>query len=440
MPFTIEDVSTVKKILHVEIPNEKVVLELDNAYEKLKKTAKLKGFRPGKTPRSVLEQYFKKDVHADVSSKLIQDSFLDAVKEKELKIVGDPKIEPPPFDEKGPYKYDATIETKPVIADIDFKGLQLKKNIYKISDEEIEAQLKMLQKNLAQQKTIEDARPAMENDYVLITYEGFKDGKPFEETAKTENFTIRLGQGRISKDFDSQIVGMQKGERKEVKVHFPEGYFNPKLENLDILFDVTLNEIREEILPEIDDEFAKNLGGFNTLDELKTKIIENLTQGYKKRIEQELNEQIFSALIAKTQFEVPEIMVEFELENIISDAERSFAYHNTSLEALGLSRETLSVKYRDTAEKQIRRHLILDKIIEQEKLVLKDEELDEGFKNMSESFNQPVEEIKKFYRQNKDKLDYFKHTLLEKSAINLIIENSTIENIEQVQEKAGEKV
>lgn len=440
MQFTIEDVSTVKKILHVEIPNEKVVLELDNAYEKLKKTAKLKGFRPGKTPRSVLEQYFKKDVHADVSSKLIQDSFLDAVKEKELKIVGDPKIEPPIFDEKGPYKYDATIEIKPVINDINFKGLQLKKNFYKISDEEIDAQLKMLQKNLAQQKTIEDDRPVMENDYALITYEGFKDGKPFEETAKTENFTIKLGQGRISKDFDSQIIGMKKGERKEVKVHFPEGYFNSKLENLDILFDVTLNEIREEILPEIDDEFAKNLGGFNTLEELKKRIIENLTQGYEKRVEQELNEQIFTALIAKTQFEVPEIMIEFELENIISDAERSFSYHNTSLEALGLSRETLSVKYRDTAEKQIRRHLILDKIIEQEKLALKDEELEEGFKKMSESFNQPVEEIKKFYRQNKDKLDYFKHTLLEKSAINLIIENSTIENVEQVQEKAEEKV
>ncbi len=343
MSFTIEDVSTVKKILHVEIPNEKVVLELDKAYDKLKKTAKLKGFRPGKTPRSVLEQYFKKDVHADVSGKLIQDSFLDAVKDQDLKIVGDPKIEPPSFDEKEPFKYDATIEIKPVIADIDFKGLQLKKNIYKISEEEIEAQLKMLQKNLAQQKTIEDDRPAMENDYVLITYEGFKDGKPFEETAKTENFTIKLGQGRISKDLDSQVIGMKKGERKEINVHFPEGYFNSKLENLDILFDVTLNEIREEMLPEINDEFAKNLGGFSTLEELRKRITENLTQGYEKRVEQEVNEQIFSALIEKSRFEVPEVMIEFELENIIADAEKSFAYHNTTLEALGLSRETLSV-------------------------------------------------------------------------------------------------
>ncbi|MFH1975437.1 MAG: trigger factor [Pseudomonadota bacterium] len=436
MQFTIEDVSTVKKILHVEIPQEKVALELDKAYEKLKKTAKLKGFRPGKTPRSVLENFFKKDVHADVSSKLIQDSFIDAVKEKELKIVGDPKIEPPAFDEKGPYKYDAAIEIKPVIADIDFKGLQLKKNIYKISDEEIEAQLKMLQKNLAQQKTIEEVRPSREGDFALITYEGFKDGKPFEETSKTENFTMKLGQGRITKEFDTHVIGMKAGEKKDFSVNFPEDYFNSKLAGLEITYSVTLNDVREEILPEIDDGLAKNLGSFTTLEDLKKAIRENLDQGYKKRVEQELNESIFSSLISKTEFEVPEALIDFELEQIIADAERSFSYHNTSMESLGLSREILSEKYRDTAEKQIRRHLILDKIIEQEKLTLKDEEIEEGFKKMSESFNQPVEEIKNFYRQNKDKLDFFKQTLLEKNAINLILESSAIENIEQVQETA----
>lgn len=436
MQFTIEDVSTVKKILHVEIPQEKVALELDKAYENLKKTAKLKGFRPGKTPRSVLENFFKKDIHADVSSRLIQDSFINAVKEKELKIVGDPKIEPPAFDEKGPYKYDAAIEIKPVIADIDFKGLQLKKNIYNIGDEEVEAQLKMLQKNLAQQKTIEEFRPAREDDFALITYEGFKDGKPFEETSKTENFTMKLGQGRITKDFDTHVIGMKAGEKKDFSVNFPEDYFNPKLAGLEIAYSVTLNDVREEILPEIDDDFAKSLGSFSTLEDLKKAIRENLDQGYKKRVEQELNESIFSSLISKTEFEVPEALVDFELEQIIADAERSFSYHNTSMESLGLSREILSEKYRDTAEKQIRRHLILDKIIEQEKLTLKDEEIEEGFKKMSESFNQPVEEIKNFYRQNKDKLDFFKQTLLEKNAINLILESSVIENIEQVQETA----
>lgn len=434
MEVTIEDISSVKKILHIEVPHDIVMQEINNAYDALKKTAKLKGFRQGKIPRSVLESYFKKDVHADVSNKLLKDSFIDAIREKELKIIGDPKIEPPEIDEKSPFKYEATIEVRPEISDIDFKGLALKKNIYNIGEKEVDAQLKMLQKKLSQLKTIEEVRPAANDDYALITYEGLKDGQPFEETAKTENHMMKIGLGNFTKDFDNQIIGMKPGEKKEISIHFPEDYFNPKLANIDIVFDVTLNEIREEILPEINEEFAKNFGEFNTLEELKNKIKENLTQGYEKRVEQELNEQIFTDLISKTQFEVPETMIGYELENIITEAERSFAYHNTSLEALGLTKEALSEKYRDVAEKQAKRHLILDKIIEQEKLSLKDEEIQEGFKKISEDFQQPVEEIKEFYSQNMDRLNYFKQTLLEKNAIALILNNSNIENIEAVME------
>ncbi|MFH2046661.1 MAG: trigger factor [Pseudomonadota bacterium] len=430
MEVTIEDISTVKKILHIEIPLDVVMQEVDNAYDNLKKTAKLKGFRQGKAPRSVLESFFKKDVHADVSNKLLKDSFIDAIREKDLKIIGDPQIEPPQLDEKSPFKYEATIEIRPEISDIDFKGLNLKKSIYPIGEKEIEAQLKMLQKNLAQQKTIEEARPAATGDYALITYEGFKDGEPFKETEKTENYTMKIGLGNFTNEFDNNVIGMNQGENKEISIHFPEDYHNPKLANLDIVFNVTLNEIREEILPEIDDELAKNFGENKTLDELKNMIHQNLKIGYDKRVDQELNEQIFKDLISKSPFEVPETMIQYELENIISDAERSFAYHNTTLEAMGFTKEILKEKYIDVAEKQAKRHLILDKIIEQEKLTLKDEELDDGFKKMSEEFNQSVEEIKQFYIQNTDRLNYFKQTLLEKSAINLILEKSNIENVE----------
>ena len=153
-------------------------------------------------------------------------------------------------------------------------------------------------------------------------------------------------------------------------------------------------------------------------------ILDNLKQGYEKRSEQELNEQIFTSLIAKTEFDVPDTMVDMELEGIIEEAERSFAYRNTSMEEMGLTREKIAEKYRDTALKQVKRHLILGKIIDQENLNLDDEELESGLKEMSESFNQPLEEIKKFYDQNPDKLGYFKHTLLEKKAIKLIIDNS----------------
>jgi trigger factor len=430
MQVSVEDISSVKKTLHIEIPEADVTSELDKAYNELKKKAKVKGFRPGKVPRSVVVRMFKKDVHADVTSKLVQSSFMEALKETDLNVVGTPQVDPPELQDSGPYKYDATVEISPEIEDIDYKELTLKRTNYKISDEEIDTQLKMLQKNMAQHQIVEPARPAQDGDFVLIDYEGFKGGRPFAETAKTENFNLKIGEGPIIKEFDDQLVGMQPADSKEFAVNFPADHFNDKLKDLEISFQVTLNEIREEVLPAIDDVLAKKAGQYESLDDLKKVITDNLEQGYAKRVDQELNEQIFSDLIAKSEFEVPDAMVDMELEGIVNEAERSFAYRNITLEQMGLSKESIAEKYRDTALKQVKRHLILGKMIKQEDLSLSDEELEEALTEMATSFNQSVEEIKKYYDQSKDKLEYFKHTILEKKAIKLIIDSSKIEDVE----------
>ena len=438
MQVKVEDVSSVKKVLHIEVPEDTVTRELNDAYQQLKKTAKVKGFRPGKTPRSVLERMFKKDVHMDVSSKLLQDSFVEALKETDLNIVGNPKIDPPQLEEKGPYKYDATVEIKPEIDKIDFKGLSLKKALYRITDEEMDAQLQMLQKNLAEQIPVTEDRGVKENDFVRIDYEGFEDGKPFSETQKTENFTMKIGAGAISKTLDENLIGKKPGEDVEITVNFPEDHFNKKLANHEITFHVKLHEIREEVLPEIDDEFAKKLGPYETLDDVKNAITDNLKQGYEKRVEQELNEQIFQELIERTEFELPESMVEYELDGIVDEVEKTLRYYNKSMEDQGLTRESLAEKHRETAERKVRRHLILGKIIDQEELALSDQELDAGFNEMAQAVNQPVEAIKSYYNKDQNNLEFFKHTLLEKQAIRLIIESSTIEEIEPELEKNTE--
>jgi trigger factor len=429
MQFTVEDISSVKKTLHIEIPRDEVSRELEKAYNQLKKSAKIKGFRPGKVPRSVLERMFKKDVHADVSSRLIQNSFIDVIKQTELKIVGNPDLKPPELTADSPYKYQATVEITPEIEDIDFKGLKLQRTRYEASDSEVDIQLKTLQKNMAKYEKISDNRPVQDGDFVLVDLEGSKDGEPVPEFAKVENFSMQIGKAAISDDFDRQLIGMQAGDSKNFKTQFDKDHPNDKLAGQEITFQVTLSEIRQEILPAIDDELAKKAGSYETLDDLKKIIMENLKQGYEKRMEQELNEQIFSGLIAKTEFEVPDALVEMELQGIIDEAERSFAYRNISLEEMGLSRETIAEKYRDTALKQVKRHLILDKIIDQETLSLTDEELEDGLKEMAENFNQPLEEIKKYYGQNQDKLEFFKHTLLEKKAIKLIIDSGIIKDL-----------
>jgi trigger factor len=431
MKVTVEDQSSVKKILHIEVPQADVARELNGAYQQLKKTAKIKGFRPGKAPRSVLERMYGKDVNADVTGKLIQSAFMDALKETELKIVGSPKVDPPDLDAQNPYCFNAEVEINPEISDIEYQGLELTRTNYTASDEELDLQLTMLRKNMAKSEKISDDRPVQADDVVLIDYEGFKDGKPFEPTKKTDNFMVKIGDGQIIKDLDDGLIGMKVGEEKQIEATFPEDYFKKELVGEQVTFHVKLNEIREEILPELDDDLAKSIGDqFDSLDALKEKIRENLQSGYTKRIEQELNEQIFTQLIEKTEFEVPDTLVDAELDQIMKDAERSFEQSNQTFEDVGLTRESLMEKYRPTAEKQVRRHLILSKLVEQEALELSDEELEKGFQEMADTYQQPVEHLKGYYNQNKEGLAFFKHTLLEKKALNLIIDKGRITEVE----------
>ncbi len=437
MKVTVEDRSSVKKALHIEVPAEEVSAKLDEAYKNLKKTAKVKGFRPGKAPRSVLERLYGKEVKADVAAQLIQSHVLDAIKETELEIIGSPKVDPPELEGTGPYKFEAQVEIKPQIEDIDFKGFKLKKTLYKVSDQELDVQLKMIQKNMAKREKIDQQRPARMDDIVLVDYEGFKDGQSFEAARKTENYVMKLGEASIHQQFDQGVVGMEVGQTKQISVTFDQDHPNGQLAGQTVDFQVTLREIRQEVLPEINDELARSIGErFETLEDLKEQIRQNLQNGYDKRAEQEINEQIFTQLLAQADFEVPEAMVEMELEHIIRDAERSFQYHNMTFEQVGLTIEKLREKYRDTAVKQVRRQLILNKIIEQEKLELTDEQLDKGFQEMADTYNQPVEEIKAYYSNNQGGLDAFRHILLEKEAIKLIIDNSEIEEVEPEPETA----
>jgi trigger factor len=438
MNFSVEDQSAVKKKVTIEVPPEDVTRELDKAYKELKRNAKVKGFRPGKTPRTVLERLYGKDVRADVSSRLIQDSFIEMLKESEMNVVGRPEIDPPELKVGEGYTFTATVEVTPELEPFTLEGFQLKKTLYRASDEEVDAQLEMLRNNLARMVPIEEERPAAEGDYVVVDYEGLKDGKPFADTQRTENFSMKIGDGLIHADVDKALTGLKPGDSTEVAVTFADDHFNEKLAGLDISFLVDLKEIREQQIPQIDDEMAKRLGEFETLEDLKAKIRENLSVGYTKRQEQELNEQVFEALLAQQDFEVPESMVNQELDTIVAEAKQKFAYHNTSMEELGLDDEGLRAKYRETAINQVRRHMILARIIRQEELEVSDEALQTGYQEMADSFNQPVDVIRQFYAQHPDRVDVFKHALLEKQAIKLIIEKSSIEEIEPELEKPAE--
>ncbi|MBI9074909.1 MAG: trigger factor [Desulfatibacillum sp.] len=438
MQVTVEDLSSVKKVLHVEVPAEEVKKALDSSYAELKKKAKVKGFRPGKTPKSVLERLYKTDVEADVSGEIISDSFRDAILQTELKIVGPPDITPPPIVPDAVYAYDATVEIFPELPDLDLKGIELSKNMYKATDQEIDTQISMIRKNMASLETDEEDRPAKEEDFVLVDYEGIcPDGQP-DELRFTENFTMEVGTGRILKDFDDQVVGMKRGEEKDFEVTFPEEYFNKELAGKHVKFHVMLKEIRKQILPELDDDFARDLGEYTSMEQLRNSIRDHLQQGYDRRAEQETDEQVYQALLGRVEFEVPETLITHEVSGMVSESERALSYRDMTIEDTGTTKEELESRYREPAEQQVRRYLLLDKIVEQEKVELPEEELDAAFKGMAESLRQPFEMVKKYYASDAEQMSMLRHTLLQKEALKYVKNLNEIKEVELELQKEEE--
>ena len=438
MQVKIEDKSSVKKMLSFEIPKEDVIKELNSAYNELKKKADVKGFRKGKIPRKVLENRFSKDVHADVAPRLIQEAFIEAIKEHELNIVGGPQMDPPELDPQNAYCFDITVEIKPELDDVEFEGIALEKTKYEISEGEVESQIHMIQKTMAKKETVKDERPVKEDDFVLIDYQGFFNGDAFDKTPRIENYVMGIGRDTsLPKEFSEKLTGVIPVQDLDIDVTYPEDYHDEDLKGKTIVYKVKLKEIQEEILPEINDDLVKGLGKFETLEDVKVSIRDNLDKGYAQRIKHELSEQVFQNLLEKVEFEVPEAMIEGELNGITMEAEQAYAANNTTLEDAGLSRDILKTQYRDVAEKQARRHLILDKIITQTALELTDEELEKSFEEMAMGMNAPVDAVKNYFNTDPKQLEYYKHTQLEKKAIDLIIEKGSITEVEPDAVKEG---
>ena len=431
MQVKIEDKSSVKKVLSFEIPKKDVAKELNKAYSELKKSASVKGFRKGKIPRKVLENRFSKDVHGDVAPRLIQEAFISAIDEHKIDVVGAPQMDPPEFEPEKDFAFDITVEVKPVLDDVEFEGIELTRTKYEISDAEVESQIAMIQKTMAKKESVTEERPVKDGDFVLIDYEGFLNGEPFDQTPKVENFILEIGKPGMPKEFSEKLTGAIPVQDLEVEVSYEDTYHDENLKGKTIVYKVSLKEIQEEILPELNDDLAKGLGGtFETLDAVRDSIRDNLKKGYTQRIKHELSEQVFQNLLQKYEFEIPEAMIEAELNGITAEAEQAYKANNTTLEEAGLSKEGIRAQYRDVAKKQAGRHLILDKIITQENLELTDEELEKSFEEMAQGMNASVDAIKNFFKMDAKQLGYYKQTQLEKKAVDLIIEKGVVTEVE----------
>ncbi len=399
MKTDVEEISSVKKKLNIKIPEDEVKKEIDSFYEDLRKKAKIKGFRPGKAPRSILERQFKDYVKAEVMQKLIQDTYPTALTETNLHVVSNPLIDPGELEGGKPFVYSATVEVKPEIKVDGYVGLNVEAKKEEVKDEEVEERLKGLQNLHASLKTISDERAIQTGDYAIIDYEARMDGRTLEE-GKAIDATVEVGSGRFIPGLEEKLVGLKPKEESEIEVTFPGDYGFSKWAGKTISFHVRIKEIKEKVLPPLDDEFAKDLGDYSSLEELRTYLRKEIEREKEMVFQQKLKDQIMDQLLETTVFDVPDGLVEEQVKAMVSDIKLRLSTQGLELDKIGLTEEKLRGDYQEPAKKQVRTFLILEKIASQEGIAASDEEVEERMEEISEKTHQKLEAVKRYYEKN----------------------------------------
>jgi trigger factor len=424
MKANVEEISSIKKKVSIEIPEDQVAKEVNSFYKDLGKKAKIKGFRPGKVPRNILERYFKDYVKTEVIQKLIQDTYPQALSENDLQPVSSPVIDPGGFEQGKPFQYSAVIEVKPNIPLEEYTGLKIEGKKEEVKDEEVEERLKGLQNLHANLKTISEARSIQAGDYVIVDYEASMNGKPLEG-GKAIDFTVEVGKGQFIPAFEEKLIGLKLEEEKEIEVSFPEDYGYQKWAGKTPAFHVKIKEIKEKILPPLDDEFAKDLGDYSSLDELRAKLKGEIEGEKELALKGQLKNQMVDQLLEATPFEVPESLVEEQAKVLVSDTKLRLAAQGVAFKDLNVSEEKLQEDYRAIAQKQVKTFLVLEKIADREKISATDEEVEDHLKEISEKTHQKLDVVKRYYEKN-GLLPEVKAGIIREKILNFLLEKANV--------------
>jgi trigger factor len=424
MKASVEEISPIKKKVSVEIPEDQVVKEVESAYKDLGKKAKIKGFRPGKVPRNILERYFKDYVKTGVIQKLIEETYPKALSETHLEPVSPPVVDPGEFESGKPFQYSAVIEVKPDIQLGGYKGLKIEGKKEEVKDEEVVERLKALQNLHANLKSISEVRPIQAGDYVIIDYEASAGGKPLEG-GKAIDFTVEVGSGQFIPAFEEKLIGLKPEEEREMEVSFPEDYGYQKWAGKTVTFRVKIKEIKEKILPPLDDEFAKDLGDYSSFEELKAKLKGEIQKEKELAAERQLKDRVVDQLLEANPFEVPESLVEEQAKTLVSDTKLRLAAQGVDLKNLGISEEKLQGDYRAVAQRQVKTFLILDRIAGQEEILATDEETEARLQEMAERMRQKFDVVKQYYEKN-GLLPEVKAGIIRDKTLNFLLEKADI--------------
>lgn len=413
MQVTVEEAGVHTKRLKVVLPAATVKKEMEKAYGKLSSEVSLKGFRKGKVPRPVLERNYVTRVKYDVGEKLIQDTYFDALAETKIDAVTHPEISSQLFADDGAFIYEAEVAVRPDFSLGEYKGLEIEHDGGVATEEEIALALDTLRRDMAPLRSVEE-RGIQLGDVAVIDFQGYHEGKVMPQV-KAENYSVDIGSGRFGEEFEKCVMGLKATEKTTREIDFPEEFPNPLLAGKKIEFKIAIKDIKERVLPELDDDFAKDAGKeFTTLDELKKAIGDKISKEKQEAGAGALADKIMMQLLSRHDFEVPARLVAFEVNALVKEMEDRLLAQKLTLESAGVKRDELVEQYRDVATKRVKGDFILKKIAEVEEIKLVDTDIEQGFQRISRQYNMQIDEVRKYFASRDDLLPFMNELLSEK--------------------------
>lgn len=396
---------------------------VEKAYRKNVGKINIQGFRKGKAPRKIIERYYGAEIfYEDAVNIVLPDAYDNAVKENNIFPVDQPEIDIKGEIEKGKdITFTAKVTVKPEFELGEYKGVKAQKVTSRVLKKDIEAELEKKREMNSRMVPVED-RPVEKDDVANIDFEGFCDGVPFDG-GKGEGFDLTIGSGQFIPGFEEQLIGKNIGDDVDVNVTFPEEYHAEELKGKPALFKVKINSIKVKELPELDDEFAKDVSEFDTLEDLKKDIKENLSKAGKENAAHKTEENVINAVCDATEIDIPDAMINSQIDKMLRDFDMNMRYQGLNLEQYlkytGMTVDKMREQFKDDAAKNVKTSLVLEKICEAEGIDASEDEINKEYESMAESNGMKIEDIKKYVSE-----DDVKETIKARNTIKFLVDNA----------------
>ncbi|MBE5846893.1 MAG: trigger factor [Lachnospiraceae bacterium] len=413
--------------LTIEVPAEELEKAIQTAYNKNKNKISVPGFRKGKVPRQLVEKMYGKEVfYEDAANILIPDAYDKAYDECGEEIVSTPKIEVTQLEAGKPFVFTAEVALKPEVKLGKYKGVKVEKQDTAVTDEEVTAAIDKERENSARTVVVED-RPVKDGDITVIDFEGFVAKKPFEG-GKGENYPLTIGSGAFIPGFEEQLIGVNKDEQVDVKVTFPKDYHAEELKGKKATFKVTVKEIKEKILPELDDEFASEVSEFETVDEYKADVRKKLEEKKVKEAEGAKEDAVIEAIVNDAAMEIPEAMIETQQRQLVDDFAQRMQMQGLSMEQYyqftGLDQAKMLEQVKPQAERKIKSRLVLEAVVKAEKIEASEEEYNKELERMAEVYNMEIDKVKEMIAGNEKAIAQIKEDLAITKAVKFVVDEA----------------